>query len=315
MTEPLEKAENFLLTCIRKGLAHSFDTVTGKWVKPYPEVTGYLLSYFAKNAPDAPMEIFAAAKKLAGMQHPSGGFPSFFRHDILYTFDTAQILHGFASLYKWTKENRFLERAQKCADFILDMQLVNGALFPMFDLVKNAKYVEIKGGTWGTTFSFIQVKNIEGLCLLQELTGDDRYKQASEKLVGFGKKNCDLTYTHPGAYCLEGMWAIGEHEFVAKKLKEQVIGRIEKNGFLPYGKDLSYSYVSGSVQMAILLFKTGFKEQATLIREWVKKVQSNHESGGLFQYANKEGQLDSTVHSEINSWGTKYFCELERLFL
>jgi hypothetical protein len=43
-------------------------------------------------------------------------------------------------------------------------------------------------------------------------------------------------------------------------------------------------------------------------------IQSNHDSGGLFQYANADGSLNHDVHTEINSWGTRYYAQLERLF-
>ena len=65
--------------------------------------------------------------------------------------------------------------------------------------------------------------------------------------------------------------------------------------------------------IGIILYKRGYLEEAKKIREYGRLVQSNHLSGGLFQYADRHGKLDSSIHSEINSWGTKYFCQLEKL--
>ena len=49
------------------------------------------------------------------------------------------------------------------------------------------------------------------------------------------------------------------------------------------------------------------------IRDYGRSVQEKDNSGGLFQYADMYGDLDNHVHTEINSWGTKYFCELEQI--
>jgi hypothetical protein len=320
--EHIELAEKFLLKCLEGGLARSYDVKKKYWVKPYPEATGYLLSYFSQYWLNIPSVVLNAANYLLRIQHPTGGFPTFFQRRLfqlfnkpryLYTFDTAQIMHGFLSLYKKTNEKIFFEVARKCAEFVINMQTENGSMFPIFDLKLRKKYVN-ENGSWGSNFSPIQVKNIEGLLLMYELTNESKYKTAAIKLRDYGLKHCDLTFTHPGAYCLEGLIAIGEKEFVYNKLKEEIVPRIQPNGFLSYSKTLPYAYVSGSVQMAILLFKIGLKKTARLILEWARKVQLNHNSGGLFQYANPDGSLNCDVHREINSWGTKYYAELERLF-
>ena len=81
--------------------------------------------------------------------------------------------------------------------------------------------------------------------------------EAAIKLRNYGKKNFDLTFTHPSAYYLEGMLAINEEDYVYDKLKEGIIPRIRTNGFLPYSEGVSYAYVSGSIQMGILLYKVG----------------------------------------------------------
>jgi hypothetical protein len=116
-------------------------------------------------------------------------------------------------------------------------------------------------------------------------------------------------------YFLEGLMAYGKNDIVFDILSKKIIPRVQKNGFISYSEELSYSYVSGSVQLGILLYKNGYKEQAYSIAKWSSIVQDNHESGGLFQYANSDATLNYDVHTEINSWGTKYYCELNRLLL
>jgi len=309
----IKLAEDFLLTSLKDGLAHSYDVEKNCWVKPYPEATGYLLSYFSEHFEDVPSQILYVANRLCRIQHKTGGYTSFDDNRYLFTFDTAQIMHGFASLYEKTDEEKYLDVAKKCAEFIIKMQIDNGGMFPIYDTTLNAKYVNKNGG-WGRCFSHIQVKNIEGLLLLYELTNDSRYMESAVRLRDYGKKHCDLTFTHPGAYCLEGMLAISEKDFVYNKLKDEIVPIIQPYGFSPYSKGLSYAYVSGSVQMGILLYKVGLKKYANSILGWARKVQSNHNSGGLFQYANADGSLNHDIHTEINSWGTKYYAQLERLF-
>jgi len=309
----IKSAEGFLLKSLRGGLVHSYDVEKCCWVKPYPEVTGYLLSYFSKYFYTLPKKILDSADYLLKIQHLSGGYPSFCNGRYLFTFDTAQIMNGFASLYKKTNMEVYLNAAKKCADFIINMQTNNGAMFPMYNTRLKGKYVN-KNGQWGINFSAIQVKNIEGLLLMYELTNDSRYLDSAIKLKNYGKKYCDLTFTHPGAYCLEGLMSIGENDFVRKKLEKEIIPRIQSNGFLPYSPNFSYAYVSGSVQIGILLYKVGLEEIAYSILKWARKIQLNHNSGGLFQYANSNSSLNNDVHIEINSWGTKYYAEFERLF-
>ena len=57
----------------------------------------------------------------------------------------------------------------------------------------------------------------------------------------------------------------------------------------------------------------GYTDEAKKIREYGRMVQKKSDTGGLFQYADRNGDLNRDIHSEINSWGTKYFCELERM--
>jgi len=314
MNDHIKLADNFLLHSIIDGkLAHSYDIERNIYVKPYPEATGYILSYFAEYYHDVPEEVLSAADYLCKIQHESGGYQSFDNTNYLFSFDTSQIMHGLASLYDKTHKEQYLIAAKNCASFIKSMMRSNGSVFPIYNIAKKAKYVN-RWGDWGNSFSYIQTKNIEGLLLMFSLTQNSEYFDMAVKLKNYGKKKCRLEFTHPSAYCLEGLWAIDEKKFVAERLKKEIIPRIKVNGFLSYHKKLPYAYVSGSCQMGILLYKADFKDYAYLILQWARQVQSHHDSGGLFQYANPDGSLNSKVHSQINTWGTKYYAQLERLF-
>lgn len=308
------KAEQFLLDCIRDGLAHSFDTNTESWVKPYPEVTGYLISYFSQKR-EIPKKIIEAAEKLISVQHPIGGYSSFFNKHILYTFDTAQIAHGLASLYKKTGNDKYLHAAINAGSFLLSMENNDGSVFPMYDTKHQYKYVEkttLKGENWGSIFSQIQLKNAEALLLLSQITKDSRYEKAAKLMVPWGVRHTNSRHTHPFGYYLEGMITLGKHSFVDKLLTNHILKR-EKQGFISYSPQCSYAYVSGSIQLGILLAKTEHFKESKRILDWASKVQKYSPLGGLFQYAKANGTPDESIHLELNSWGTKYYLELATL--
>jgi hypothetical protein len=315
ITDRIDRAESFLLDCTRDGLAHSYDVTKNIWVKPYPEVTGYLLSYFAQSYKELPIKIKVATDHLVDIQHDNGGYRSFFKPKYLFSFDTAQILHRMLSVYLRTNENKYLKSAEKCIDFLYSMQRDNGSICGIYDINKQTNVDEAGGFYKGDSRHTLQCKNIEGLLLFHKVTGDERAMLMASKLRDFCKSSEYNSATHPFGYYLEGLLAHGDVEFVKGKLREIASYQLHKNGFIPYSKDLPYAYVSGSAQVAVLMYKLGMKNYALNICNWLNKVQDNHSCGGLFQYANQDSSLNTAVHTEINSWGTKYFCELNRLVL
>lgn len=306
---------SFLLNCVRNGLAHSFDTEKLKWVKPYPEVTGYLLSYFSKEVnnynPEKSLALLKVmgkmSKRLLRLQHSCGGFRSFYG-DSLYVFDTAQICHGLLDYYQNTGDENLLKACFRGTDFIINMQTNMGAFYPIFNEKKNEK--QVIGTNWSNSFSPINSKCIEFLSEMQRFTDDYKLIDAINRCAKFALKTPQILYTHPGAYSLEGLIKAGYNKEVKERIEKNFLPQINTDGFIPYHPTLNYSYVSGSAQIAILCNKVGFYEYAISIFNWLRRVQLNHNSGGLFQYANRDCSINVENHSEINSWGTKYFGEL-----
>lgn len=311
----VENGERFLQNCVFDGLAHSFDVPTKKYVKPYPEVTGYILSYFCANYDKLPKNIIKAGDKLVKLQDKrTGGYASFADTDTLFSFDTSQILIGLAALYKVTGKQKYKESAIRGGDFLIMMQMDNGAIAPTFSKCKNEIVINKQlYSIWNGPWSGLMCKLTEGFQALYELTGDNKYIEAKNKTANFYVNTEYIECTHPLGYWLEGLYAADEHEKVKSVLEKKVIPRIRDNGYIAYKEDLEYAYVSGCVQLGILLYKAGYIEYAKKIRNYGRIVQEKDNSGGLFQYADQFGNLDNHVHTEINSWGTKYFCELERL--
>lgn len=311
----VEKGEDFLKNCVFRGLAHSYDVPTQKYVKPYPEVTGYIIKYFCDYADKLPSNIIRSANKLVRIQDKkTGGYASFANDNILYSFDTSQILIGLSALYKRTNKKKYRDAAIKAGNFLFMMQMDNGAIAPTYDkkfseIIIDKNLYSIWNGPW----SGLMCKLTEGFQALYEITNDQKYLDAKEKTVNFYVNATYIECTHPLGYWLEGLLEGENTAKVDEVLKDKVIPRIQDNGYIPYKEDLEYAYVSGIVQLGIILYKRGFVEEAEKIREFIRIVQSNNKTGGIFQYCDKEGNLDYHVHTEINSWGTKYFCELENM--
>lgn len=307
--------EQYLKACTFHGLAHSYDVSVSKYVKPYPEVTGYVIKYFCDNYDELPSNFIKAADKLVKIQDKkAGGYTTFDNSNLLFSFDTSQILIGLCALFEKTNENKYKFAAIKAGNFLLKMQMENGAIAPTYDrttneIIINKSLYSIWNGPW----SGLMCKLTEGFLALYELTSDNKYLDAKEKTANFYVNADYIECTHPLGYWLEGLYAAGKTEKVKQILEEKVIPRIQDNGYIPYKEDLKYAYVSGCIQLGILLYKMGYIKEAERIRNYGRLVQSKYTSGGLFQYADSHGNLDHHIHAEINSWGTKYFCQLERL--
>lgn len=311
----VEKGEHYLKNCVFKGLAHSYDVPNGKYLKPYPEVTGYVISYFCETYSEIPKNIIKAGDMLVRLQDKqTGGYASFSDRNILFSFDTSQILIGLAALYNKTGKSKYKKAAIKAGDFLLLMQLDNGAILPIYDRKAHEQCVRDDiYSIWNGPWSGLMCKLTEGFQALFDLTTEDKYLDAKKKAAEFYEKAEYIECTHPLGYWLEGLYEAGKLEKIEDVLISNVIPRIRDNGYIPYREDLDYAYVSGVIQLGIILCKMGHIEEAKKIREYGRLVQSKGVNGGIFQYADADGNLDNHVHTEINSWGTKYFCQLERL--
>lgn len=315
MNEYVVNGEKYLLDCVFDGLAHSYDVISKQYVKPYPEVTGYVIKYVCDHLETIPKQIRKAGDKLLQLQDKAtGGYASFMDEDMLYAFDTSQILIGLLALSKRTGQEKYKYAALRAGDFLLMMQQEYGAFVPVYSKSKKEKVVpRSMYDIWNGPWSGLNCKLTEGFQALYDATGDQKYMDALTRAGDFYVDAEYIECSHPLGYWLEGLYAAGKKEKVEEILTTKVIPRIADNGYISYTNQLDYAYVSGVVQLGILLYKMGHIEEAKKIREYGRLVQSKHTSGGLFQYADGAGNLDHHVHTEINSWGTKYFCELERL--
>jgi hypothetical protein len=306
------KAIRFLGSCVGGGLARSYDSVRKRWVKPYPEVTGYLLSLFAKDIA-AEFPKYAVVERLLKIQRPCGGFRSIAGGASVYVFDTAQICMGLLDSHCTGADERLLDACVRGAEFIRSMQLPNGSVFPIYDERRRERVA--KGNTWGDSFSPINCKCVQFLLRLAAQGSYLDCRNFVEGICEWTLRQPQMLYSHPGAYALEGLCSAGYTDCVRSRLEGSFLPRVQENGFLSYHPDVPYAYVSGSVQIGLLCALVGLTEPAFRICQWAMRVQAMHPSGGLFQYANADCGPNLSVHGEINSWGTKYYVELLDFFL
>jgi hypothetical protein len=314
MGEIQRRATEFLLICSKSGLAHSFDERTGRWVKPYPEVTGYLLSYLSqKNLEGAyDSHITRMTNALIRKQHPCGGWKSFQGPGVIF-FDTAQIIKGLFDTGRWKSDLKIRNSIKKGLRFLSSQITSSGMIFPTFSPILNA--MSSKTNSWSDGFSGINTKVLElfhsqGIEML-----DPEIIELRELVLEWSLNLPQIEFSHPGAYQLEGLIAAGKHDLVADRIRSFFIPTLKPNGFLPYRYDLDYAYTSGSAQMGILMAKVGYMQEAQAIYKYLNDVISSSSKGGLIQYTNEDGSISKLIHTESNSWGTKYFLELSHAII
>ena len=310
----ITRGEGFLKNCLFDGLAHSYNVTERRYVKPYPEVTGYIIKYFCSQN-QITESVISAADYLLGIQDPDyGGFSSFYQTEYLYAFDTAQILTGLAALHEKTRQEKYLNAAVHAGRFLVDMQADEGGIVPIFDRQAREKLLDARTyRIWNGPLSGLMCKVTEAYAALYRITKDFQWSRLVQLTADYYEKAAYIECSHPLGYWLEGLIAAERFHKVQTIMEEKVIPRVQEDGYIPYTHTSGYAYVSGTIQLGILLCKLGYVDLARQIRDYGRLVQAHSDSGGLFQYARKDGSLDNTIHTEVNSWGTKYFCELERM--
>jgi hypothetical protein len=296
--------EKFLLASIHGGLAHSWSPEESKWIKPYPEVTGYLLSYFSTNA-ILKVDLRESVECLLNRQLDDGSWPSFYGDlENGFTFDTVQILNGLMS-QNWVNSKRVDESIAKGLDFLSNRMRFG---FPLSRSRETVSMIEVfNKKNWAHGITPINFKTAELLPLLEN-NPEIFHTKITKKIRSLQKfihALPQLSESHPGAYQLEGLFALGNKALVEKRLEKYF--KPDTNGFLPAHPGADYAYNSGSVQIAILWAKCGHIETATKMFYRILEDFQQCERDWLC-FPQFSGP--SKPHAEYSTWGVKYFCEL-----
>lgn len=301
------RLEHFLLDSIHNGLAHSWSPARCNWIKPYPEVTGYLLSYFSNDSILKPNLTFSV-EKLISMQLEDGSWPSFFGNlKNGYTFDTVQILIGLLE-QNWIEAENLRFSIARGLEFVSHQMRFGYPLSKSKETTNAFQMFGKKDWAHGITPINLKMAELFNLLLSKPHFFDFDVKSKLRITKLFSYFLPQIREAHPGAYQLEGNWALGSKSLVEKRLRKYFMPDI--NGFIPAFGNVLYSYNSGSAQIAILWAKSGNTNHAIRILSYLLDLLEpwNDTYLCLPQYS---GQ--NRPHDEYSTWGVKYTCELLRL--
>lgn len=292
---------------IINGLAHSYSIKNKVYIKPYPEVTGYIIHLFSlRNRYSQLVE--EMSQRVCEFQNETGAFRTFYDKRG-YLFDTGVILRGLIAADQFGVDG-LTQNINNAYKFICNSGKHN---FWYSDKKNVRDYYSILVGkhSWSWGSSPINLKLAETLISYDKAS----YSNVSSRVL------CDnlyqslnrsrIEYSHPGGYQLEGLYALGKLSEM-KSYFDSVFLKRFKDGFIPYGPDLDYEYTSGTIQLGIIAFTLGYESLAREIYDRFSLVISIY--GLLPQYLDIKMNL-AGPHNECNVWGMKYLIEFEEIFL
>lgn len=252
------------------------------WRPPYPETTGYIISTFVRYADltGEPACLERACRMgdwEISIQLPDGGVQGGHGETgIPIVFNTGQVIFGWLSLYRVTRNPAYLEAARRAADWLCSIQEEDGSW------VRHTFMDTPHAYNTRVDWSLLEVA---------ELTGEAKYQRAAERNVKWvlrhvepngwiqhmGFHPLEPVYTHTIEYTLRGLAECAPH--LDEGLRRQVLWTASRsvdaicrahrlsNGIghdprcLPgeLGPDweglASYSCLTGNAQMALVLMR------------------------------------------------------------
>lgn len=265
----------------------------------YPEVTGYYIPTLiqwgdkqrAKNYGDYLVTI---QNEDGSFNDPSGKVP--------YTFDTAQILKGFAALIEngLDKDDKYKNALLKGCDWILSMQREDGSI------------ATPDSTNWGLAFGksvpeAVHIYGLEPLRKAAKMYGIGKYEDCIKKALDYYLNIEELTdfttLSHFNAYVIEGLIDIGEIKR-AKRAMQLIELHQRFDGSVPAYSNVNFVCSTGLFQYAICWYKLGDLEKADKAFDYACKLQNK--SGGWFgSYGKKANYFPK---GEI-AWAVKYFLD------
>jgi hypothetical protein len=252
------------------------------WRRAYPETTGYIIPTFLEYEQFSGDRTFGDRARRMGdweirIQMPSGAVPG--GHGDTgqpVVFNTGQVICGWTSLYRATRDPAYLEAAMRAADWLCSVQDGDGKWSR--HTFKNQLHAYNTRVSW-TLFE------------VAALSGRQRYQQAAERHVRWvlgladgdgwirhmGFHPSEPVYTHTIAYTFRGL--LESAPFLAEDLRDRVValterameaiidhhGLADKPGRKPrwlpgtlrpdWSGPGRYSCLTGNVQTAIVLMK------------------------------------------------------------
>ena len=241
-----------------------YDYKSKKYSYMYSEITGYLITSMLYHYKITKKKIFLKSAKNAAdwlirnAQDVNGGFKCLFlinkklsyakKKDYIYSFDNGVIINGLVNLYNVTKINKYLEAAEKSANYLsLNFIKNNNEIKPVYDVKKKKFINNLK--EWSLVPGSYHTKISMGYLNLYKTTKKKIYLECGKKILKTylrkQKKNGEFISTkyntnlHPHCYSLEGYWSCGKFlknkmfNSVSLKGTRWVLNNINFDGFPP----------------------------------------------------------------------------------
>lgn len=308
------------------------------WQPSYPETTGYIIPTLlaAANLTKNP-DLVRRAKLMADwelsiiLKNEAAQGGNIKEKPVGAIFDTGQVIRGLLVMYDLTKENKYMEQAQKSAAWILNQENSMGGYWDQ----DNAACVSQSSMTY----------NIYAIAPLVQIGHNAEYHALAGRVVDFTLsqqlengwfKKCDFNddahpLLHTIGYTIDGLWDIGQMLNIERAKNRAVLalngalsamredgsisGRLDSN----WSGTVNWSCLTGLAQIGVTCMKvykkTGEKrylDAAVRIKNKLKACQNNisQENGlrgavwGSWPISGDYGQYQAL------NWAAKYFADL-----
>ena len=329
------------------GGTHSyFDSSKNEYGFLYPEITGYFLSTLrflhqiepnsdliekSKQSADWLMKIY---DKYGGIIQ--GIYPEESKQKLVYSFDTGICAKGILDCYLLTKEQKYLNFAQKLLKWIKNETIEpDGTIKPIYNL--STQNFEEDNSLWYKQKGCLHIKNVIPFCTLYTITNDSELLVTINKICNvyseFQKddgsisihKDSNVIHMHTLCYSLEGLL----HAFlitknkqffeVFKKALDWSTSQIQKDGstnlwFNSNYKQAKTSYhISQLIRLMILTDKIENSDKyfkyVKLLKSFLLTLQAKSNdlkiNGGFYE-ENFKTLFGWKKNTRLNSWGSMF---------
>ncbi len=264
-----------------------------------PEVTGYIIpTLYEAGEKDL---AFKLARWEASIQQPSGSFgaPGI---AVPYTFDTAQVIRGFLAVLDDLSELR--KNLILACDYVESQITEEGkVLSPSYDAWR------LWDGNMVTDYTNLYV--LPPLLQAGQKLNDKRYVDAAVRGLNYFRRKKDIvefkdspiTFSHIFGYMMEALIELGEIDLAEEGLT-QVLKVQREDGAIPAYRGVDWVCSTGMAQLAIALYKLGYRERADMAMIYLEKIQNK--SGGFY---GSYGEGAKYFAGEEISWAVKFFLD------
>lgn len=265
---------------------------------PTQEVTGYLIpTLYSLGERELARDL---AKWEASVQRPDGAFAAI--DGIPYTFDTAQVIHGFLAVLDDLPE---LEGSlRRACDFVDDQIALDGKVrTPSYDMWK------LPHGTMFSEYTDLYV--LPPMFQAGQKLSEPRYVEAANRGLNYFRQKPDLvefkpelaSLSHIFGYMMEALVEVGEIELANKGL-QQAASIQQESGAIPAYPGVHWVCSTGMAQLALAWYKLGNKVPADKAVRYLEEIQNP--TGGFYGSYGVGAQY---FPDEEISWAVKFFLD------